>query len=65
MVKIRWTVEAETWLKDIYAYIAEDNPEAATRVVKGIYQKAQLLKQYPMAGYKCGFYFHFYLIWLC
>ncbi len=52
MVKIRWTVEAETWLKDIYAYIAEDNPEAATRVVKGIYQKAQLLKQYPMAGYK-------------
>ena len=52
MVKIRWTVEAETWLKDIYAYIAEDNPEAATRVVKGIYQKEQLLKQYPKAGYK-------------
>ncbi len=38
--------------KDIYDYIAEDNPKAAAPVVEGIYQKAQLLRQYPMVGYK-------------
>lgn len=26
MAAIRWTFEAETWLKDIYDYIAQDNP---------------------------------------
>ena len=29
MAKIVWTVEAERWLEDIYAYIAADNPLAA------------------------------------
>lgn len=29
MAAIRWTFEAETWLKDIYDYIAHDNPSAA------------------------------------
>jgi hypothetical protein len=26
MAKINWTYEAECWLKDIYDYIAADNP---------------------------------------
>lgn len=52
MAEIRWTAEAETWLKDIYDYIAQDNPKAAVRVVESIYQKAQLLKSYPLAGYR-------------
>jgi len=51
MAEIRWTVEAETWLKDIYDYIAQDNPSAAAGVVEGIYEKAQLLKNYPEIGY--------------
>ena len=52
MAEIRWTNEAETWLKDIYDYIAQDNPSAAANVVEGIYEKAQFLKEYPEIGYK-------------
>ena len=47
MAEIRWTIEAETWLKNIYDYIAQDDPRAAAKVVEGIYEKAQLLKEYP------------------
>ena len=39
MAEIRWTFEAETWLKDIYNYIAQDNPSAAAKVMEGIYEK--------------------------
>ena len=52
MAEIRWTVEAEVWLKDIYGYIAHDNPSAAAKVVDGIYEKTQLLKEHPEIGYK-------------
>ena len=52
MAEIRWTFEAETWLKDIYNYIVHDNPSAAAKVVEGIYEKAQLLKEYPEIGYQ-------------
>ena len=52
MAEIRWTTEAEIWLKDIYDYIAHHDPSAAARVVAGIYEKAQVLKEYPEIGYK-------------
>jgi len=52
LAEIDWTQEAESWVKDIYDYIAADNPEAAARTVSGIYERAQLLKQHPEAGYK-------------
>jgi plasmid stabilization system protein ParE len=52
MPKIRWTSEAEKWLKDIYDYIAQDNKNAAQRVTTGIYNKAQILKDFPEIGYK-------------
>ena len=52
MAEIRWTNEAEVWLRDIYDYIAHDNPSAAARVVDGIYEKSQLLKEHPEIGYK-------------
>ena len=52
MAKINWTFEAELWLKDIHDFIAKDNPNAATRVVSGIYKKAQVLKSFPGIGYK-------------
>ena len=52
MAEIRWTAEAEIWLRNIYDYIAEDNASAAARVVAGIYEKAQLLRQFPDIGYR-------------
>lgn len=52
MAEIVWTAQAEKWLKDIHDYIGQDNPEAATQVVSGIYEKAQLLRDFPEIGYK-------------
>lgn len=42
MAKIRWTREAEKWLREIYDHIAQDNPAAAERVVTGIFRKVQV-----------------------
>ena len=39
MAEIVWTEEAERWLRDIYDYIAADNPAAASKVVAGIFEK--------------------------
>lgn len=52
MAKIRWTLEAEKWLREIYEYIAKDNRDAAKKVVDGIFNKVQLLKDFPKIGYK-------------
>ncbi|MCH8106822.1 MAG: type II toxin-antitoxin system RelE/ParE family toxin [Chloroflexi bacterium] len=52
MAQISWTVEAERWLRDIYDYIAEDNPEAATRVIRGIIQEVQILRRFPELGHR-------------
>lgn len=52
MAEIKWTQEAQSWLKDIYDYIAADNPDAATRTVEGIYERAQLVRQHPEIGFK-------------
>jgi len=52
MAEIIWTAQAEKWLKDIHDYIAQDNPDAATRVIFGIYEKVQLLRNFPEIGYK-------------
>ncbi len=52
MAEIRWSHEAAQWLKEIYDYIAQDNPAAAGKVVAGIYEKAQLLSDFPEIGYK-------------
>ena len=52
MVEIRWTPEAEHWLRDIHDYIAADNPEAAQSVVLGIYERAQMLRHFPEIGQK-------------
>ncbi len=52
MAEIRWTVEAERWLKDIYDYISQDDPAAANRVIFGIYEKAQVLQNFQEIGYK-------------
>ena len=52
MVRINWTHEAQVWLRDIYSYIAIDNPDAAQRTIAGIFRKAQLLKRHPRLGHR-------------
>jgi len=52
MAEINWTDEAERWLKDIFDYIAQDSPDSAIQAVEGIYEKAQLLRQFPEMGYR-------------
>ncbi len=52
MAKIRWSHEAEHWLREIYDYIVQSNPSAAEKVVSGIYEKAQLLSDFPELGHK-------------
>ncbi len=50
MAEIIWTREAEYWLKEIYDYIALDNPRAASKLITGIYSKTQLLSEHPEIG---------------
>jgi plasmid stabilization system protein ParE len=52
MAEIAWTEEASRWLEDIFEYIAAENPEAATRVVLGIYEHAQVLEAHPEIGHR-------------
>ena len=51
MAEINWTRESETWLEDIYYYIAADDAEAAEQTITNIYEKAQLLTNHPRLGY--------------
>ena len=50
MAEISWTDEAQRWLRDIFEYIAADNPDAALRTVEGIYERAQDLRRFPQLG---------------
>ncbi len=52
MAEINWTAEAEQWLEDIFEFIALDDVKAARRVVSGIYDRAQILRDFPEAGYR-------------
>ncbi len=51
MAELRWTEEAASWMEDIYLYIAQDDPQAASRVVNSIYEKAQMLGRFPRMGH--------------
>ena len=51
MAEIRWTREAESWLKDIHEYISQDSVATANRVLSEIYERVQILEQHPEAGY--------------
>ncbi len=52
MAELNWTLEAEQWLRDIYDHIAEDNPIAAAGVIEGIYERAQVLLDFPHVGFR-------------
>ncbi len=45
-------LEALHWLEDIFEYIAADNSDAANRTVEGIFERAQVLAQYPEMGHR-------------
>lgn len=49
---MRWTLEAERWLREIHDHIAEDNPEAAARTVRGIFERAETLASFPERGFR-------------
>ena len=50
MATIKWTNEANAWLRNLHDFIVEDNPDAARKVVQEIYGKAQLLGKFPRIG---------------
>ena len=52
MAELTWTAEAERWLRDIHDFIAQDNPAAATRTIETLYQKAEILREFPESGYR-------------
>ena len=52
MAALNWTDEAQRWLRDIFDYIAADNPVAAARTVDGIYERAQVLCDFPEIGHR-------------
>jgi toxin ParE1/3/4 len=48
--KLIWTEKASSDIEAIVRYIARRNPNAAARIGLGIYERAQILLQYPEAG---------------
>ena len=50
MVGLQWTSEAKKWLHDIHSYISQDNPLAAEKVINGIIEKAEMLREFPEIG---------------
>ena len=52
MAEIRWSKEAVRWLKEICDYIAEDNSDAAHKIIENIYLKVEILKRFPEVGYR-------------
>lgn len=50
MAQVVWTLEAQLWLRDIFDYIAAENPDAAARVISELQAAAQLLRENPRLG---------------
>ncbi len=52
MARLIWTEPALSDLDEIAEYIALDNPDAAKKLVKKIFQKVERLEQHPQSGRK-------------
>lgn len=50
MRTVRIAAAAEEDLKELWSYIARDNPDVATRLVKDITGKFAILRDYPYPG---------------
>ena len=51
-MRVRFTRPAQADLQRIHAYIAKDNPEAASRVVARLIEQARALADHPQQGRK-------------
>lgn len=49
-MKLRYAPRARTDIADIYDYIAQRNPRAATAVVRGVRATCRLLARHPRIG---------------
>ena len=49
-LEIRLTKRAEEDLNEIFAYIAQDNPEAAERFAQKLLKRTEVLRTFPEAG---------------
>ena len=49
-VKLIWSPTARFDLRDLYAYIAEENPGAARKFVKSIFDVIEHLPEFPESG---------------
>ena len=50
MIRVRWTSNAANDLANIVNYIRKDNPEAARRVAKTIFDGVSELRTFPSRG---------------
>jgi len=48
--RLIWAPAAQLDLKDLAAYIAEDNPTASRRFVRSLFQVVQRLPEFPESG---------------
>jgi toxin ParE1/3/4 len=51
-MKVHWTSTAEGHLDAIYAYIFQDSPEYARRMVDKLTRRSQQIAEYPLSGRK-------------
>jgi plasmid stabilization system protein ParE len=49
-MKVHWTDTAERHLDAIYAYIAQDSPEYARRMVDRLTRRSQQIAEFPFSG---------------
>ena len=49
-MRVHWTDTAEGHLDAIYAYIVQDSPEYATRMVDRITRRSQQIAKFPFSG---------------
>jgi toxin ParE1/3/4 len=49
-MKVHWTNTAEGHLDAIYAYIAQDSPEYARRMVDRLTRRSQQIAEFPFSG---------------
>lgn len=50
MVEIRWSTDALDDLESIASYIEQDSPEKANDLVSAIFEKVEMLKDFPQLG---------------
>lgn len=49
-MKVHWTDTAEGHLDGLYAYIAQDSPEVAKRMVDQLTRRSQQIAEFPFSG---------------